>query len=141
MAIAARQSLSELYKAVFQIPAVGVSAPKRDATNNVTTCEATLNISTDTAGNLLGSYVGQRINTATTATVKTGAGILGGIAVNTPAAGTITVYDNTTATGTIIAVITLTATGPVGTLLQNIQFNTGLTIVTSAVMDITVLYN
>lgn len=77
------------------------------------------------------------ITTATTTTVKSGAGILHNISINTLSAGTITVYDNTTATGTVLAVIN---SGVEKTLEYNIAFATGLTIVTSSTPDLTIGY-
>lgn len=83
---------------------------------------------------------------AATTTVKTGRGKLAKIIVNKAvASGVITVYDNTAGSGTKIGTITQPAT-----LLQSqwatdygndgILFQTGLTIVTSAADDITVVY-
>lgn len=85
----------------------------------------------------------QNILTATTTTVKSGAGILDKIIFNKLVAlSVITIYDNTAASGTKIATITNPAA-----LLQNqiilpfgIAFSTGLTIVTSGIDDITVAY-
>lgn len=81
---------------------------------------------------------------AATTAVKASAGRLKRITVNKAVASSvITVYDNTAASGTKIATIT----NP-GTLLQNnftlefdVRFATGLTIVTSAADDITVVWN
>lgn len=78
------------------------------------------------------------IATATTTTVKSGAGYLVRITVNTTAAGAITVYDNTAASGTKIA--TLPSNAVVGTYEYGGRFSTGLTIVTAAASDITVTY-
>jgi hypothetical protein len=80
----------------------------------------------------------QNITSATTTTVKSGAGILRSIAVNTTAAGTITVYDNTSAAGTKIG--TLKTSIVEGTYLTNIRFQTGLTIVTGAASDVTACF-
>lgn len=83
------------------------------------------------------------IASATTTVCRSGKGFLSKIVVNTAVAnGVITVYDNTAASGTKIATITMPAT-----LLQNhftldfgkVMFNTGLTVVTSAATDITVV--
>lgn len=84
------------------------------------------------------------ITTATTTTVKSGKGILHKIVINTYAASaTITIYDNTAASGTKIGTLTLpsTITGdtPI-TLPYDLQFSTGLTIVTSGATDLTVIY-
>lgn len=67
-------------------------------------------------------------------------GYLNAITVNTPAAGTITVYDNLAGSGTVIAVITVIASAEPFTLSFNVQCKTALTIVNSATMDITVSY-
>ena len=78
------------------------------------------------------------ITTATTTLVKSGAGVLRGIQVNTTAAGTIGVFDG------------LTAVNPIGTLALSIvpgmyfsipaRFKTGLTIVTGGASDISVFF-
>lgn len=78
----------------------------------------------------------------TTTVVETGSGILGAIVFNKPVAtGVVTVYDNTAASGTVIATITVPANPQPFRLEYNIEFVTGLTIVTSvAAQDITVTY-
>jgi hypothetical protein len=82
---------------------------------------------------------------AATTVVLRGAGRLRGIIINQAvASSTITIYDNTSASGTIVGTITQ----PV-TLLANqesldyysLQLSTGLTIVTSAADNITVVYS
>ena len=82
------------------------------------------------------------INTNTTSTVKSGAGVLKRIVVNKVGAllNTCTIYDNTTATGTIIGTI-----DPVHTQIvfeYDVVFNTGLTIVTATgtAADLTIVY-
>ena len=82
------------------------------------------------------------INTNTTTTVKSGAGVLKRIVVNKVGASsnTCTIYDNTTATGTIIGTI-----DPVHTQMvfeYDLVFSIGLTIVTAngTAADITVIY-
>jgi hypothetical protein len=82
------------------------------------------------------------ITTATTTTVKSGAGTFHRIVINTPVASeTITVYDSLTGSGTKIATLTLpsTITGDMPTTVTyDLAFATGLTIVTSSTADITV---
>jgi len=78
------------------------------------------------------------ITSATTTTVKSGAGYLFSITVNTTAAGTITIYDNTTNSGTKIG--TLKASVGEQTFFYCCSFTTGLTVVTAAASDITVTY-
>ena len=71
-----------------------------------------------------------RISTNTTTVVKSGAGTLKSININTAgaSANVATVYDNTAGSGTVIAVIDTTAKG---THHYDIAFGTGLTIVTA----------
>jgi len=84
----------------------------------------------------------KHISTNATYVCKIGAGKLHGIAINDPSADCIlTVYDNTSATGDTIAVIHLTSK-VITPFFMNYQlpFNNGLTIVTSAVSDFTIIY-
>lgn len=84
------------------------------------------------------------IASAATTTVKSGKGTLVRITSNKKVqSGVITIYDNTAASGTKIGTITNPAT-----LLDNQQtyeygvaFSTGLTIVTSADDDLTVVFD
>lgn len=78
------------------------------------------------------------ISTATTTTVKTGAGVLHSIAITETAAGAITIYDNTAGSGTTIAVFK--ASIAEGSYMLNIAFTTGLTIVTAGASKLTVSY-
>lgn len=86
------------------------------------------------------------IATQTTTTVKSGAGYLDRIIINTPLAlAVITIYDNTAGSGTKIGTITMPAallsTGGVS-IPYGLRFGTGLTIVTAgANADITVVYS
>lgn len=84
------------------------------------------------------SHAYNHISSATTTTAKSGAGILRSIVVNTTAAGTITVYDNTAGSGTVIAV--LKASIVENSYIYDLAFTTGLTIVTAAASDLTVVY-
>ncbi len=61
------------------------------------------------------------------------------ITVNTPAAGTITVYNNGAASGDVVAVLTLT-TSDAGSFEYDFGLSNGLTLVLSVTMDITVVY-
>lgn len=83
-------------------------------------------------------YNSTYIATATTTTVKSGAGVLKSITVGETAAGAITVYANTAGSGTIIAV--LKASVVEGTYEFNVGFDIGLTIVTAGASKITVSY-
>lgn len=78
------------------------------------------------------------ITTATTTTVKSGRGTLTRLVINTTAAGTITLYDNTAGSGTKIG--TLKASVGEGTYMYGVRFTTGLTIVTAAASDVTVVW-
>jgi hypothetical protein len=96
-----------------------------------------------TAVELAGSLF-NNITTATTTTVKSGKGILHKLIFNTyVASATVTIYDNTAASGTKIGTLTLPSTITSDTpicLPYDLQFSTGLTLVTSAATDITVIY-
>ena len=88
------------------------------------------------------------VGATTTATeVKAGAGILSNLTINTPAVGTITVFDLAPAACTatpitnIVVVITATATGPFVTLPYNILLTNGICVQESVnTMDVTVGY-
>lgn len=83
------------------------------------------------------------ITSATTTVVKASAGILKRIVVNKAvASAVITIYDNTAASGTLKGTITM----PAALLANQFELNydcicgTGITVVTSAATDITVIY-
>ena len=77
-----------------------------------------------------------------TTTIKSGAGVLKRVTVNTlgSASNTCTIYDNTAGSGTIIAVIDPTLAR--GIFEYDLVFNTGLTIVTATgtAADLTIVY-
>lgn len=83
------------------------------------------------------------ITTNTTTTVKSGAGVLRRIVINTKGStsNTLTIYDNTTGSGTVIGVID-TVNGASGHFEYGVNFSTGLTIVTAngTAADVTVIY-
>lgn len=100
------------------------------------------NVSLASIDTKLGGYSFTNITTATTTVVKSGAGVLHGITINTKGtvASTVTIYDNTAGSGTKIGIIdSLNLSGP---FLFDAIFATGLTIVTTgtAAPDITVTY-
>ena len=74
----------------------------------------------------------------TTTVVATGYGVLHRIMVNLTAAGTITIYDNTAASGTKIG--TMSASFAQGAYTFDVEFKVGLTIVTNAPYDLTIVY-
>ena len=88
------------------------------------------------------SFAFNNITTKTTTVVKSGAGILHSVTVNTKGSGSNTgvIYDNTAGSGTVIASIDPTAA--VGTLVYDLAFATGLTIVTATgtQADLTITY-
>ena len=83
------------------------------------------------------------ITTNKTTTVKSGAGVLRRIVINTKGSGanTLTIYDNTTGSGTVIGDID-TVNGVSGHFEYGVSFSTGLTIVTAngTAADVTVIY-
>lgn len=76
------------------------------------------------------SFLNVVAGTATT-TVKSGAGSLIAVVINTKGASsnTLTIYDNTAGSGTVIAIIDTTAA--LVTLTYNVAFSTGLTLVSA----------
>ena len=82
------------------------------------------------------------LNANGTTTVKSGAGVLRRIVINTRGGllNTLTIYDNTTATGAVIAVIDTAAAG--GEFGYELDFTTGLTVVLASgtAADITIIY-
>ena len=83
------------------------------------------------------------LNSTGTTTIKSGAGILRRVVINTKGTGsnTFTIYDNTSGSGTVIAAID-TANGVSCHFEYNVAFSTGLTVVdaTGTSADITVIY-
>lgn len=84
-----------------------------------------------------GAY--QYAHLTASALVKTGRGSLQTLVIGTGAAdATVTLYDGTTGAGTVIGIVdTANTTG----LWFGVQFNTGLYIEISGVVDITVTYS
>lgn len=88
------------------------------------------------------NYVNITAAAPTTTLVKTGAGFLHSITFNKPAAtGVVKIDDAITDTTPIIGTITTPANPQPFTVVYDIAFSTGLTIVTStAAQDITISY-
>jgi hypothetical protein len=84
----------------------------------------------------------KNISGIATTVVKSGAGILHSIVIGTTATGIATLYDNTAGSGTVIGIITTAAGAVALSMTYDINFNTGLTIVTNApLFNITVSYS
>jgi hypothetical protein len=80
-----------------------------------------------------GGYSYLNISAAATTTVKSGAGTLHSIIINTPvASGEVVLYDRTSPS-------TLLSQGPL-TALYDVAFSTGLTVVTTGAQDISVAF-
>lgn len=82
------------------------------------------------------------LNGTTTQAVKSAAGTLYGIIVNSNTSGTVKLWDNTAGSGTVLL---NTFTPPTGTsqvylFPMGISFNTGLFITVGGTIDYTVLY-
>ena len=124
-------------------------AVTQSGTFDITNISGTVSLPTGAATELTLSALSNKfdndfanINTNTTTTVKSGAGVLKRIVVNKmgTSSNTCTIYDNTTATGTIIGTI-----DPVHAQMvfeYDVVFNTGLTIVTATgtAADLTIVY-
>lgn len=90
----------------------------------------------------LSAYNYSNITTQTTTLVKTGAGLLHSITFNKPTAtGTVKINDALTDTTPTMGLITTPSSPMPVTLIYDIVFTTGLTIVTgTATQDITISY-
>jgi len=118
--------------------------PQADVNGNQKQTLATLIAGEDLTNNVLKTeqrFSYAAISTATTTTVKSGAGFVHTITIAGGTLGAITVYDNTAGSGTaIIPTFTPTATLPCPTIILDETFSTGLTIVTAAATIINVSY-
>lgn len=85
----------------------------------------------------------KRISAATTTVVRSGPGTFRSLVFNNPStAGTVTVYDNTSAAGTIVAVLNIPGSANIPFVLPyGIEVTNGITIVTSAAIDLTVIFD
>lgn len=108
----------------FLMTSLGTKIAGEDLTNDVIRVEHQMGYAT--------------ISTATTTTVKTGAGVLHNIIVTGGTTGTIVIYDNTAGSGTKIA--DFDTTNALAVYPFHCKFSTGLTIITSAATKITVNY-
>lgn len=79
------------------------------------------------------------ISTATTTQVDSGQGQLIRIVLGETAAGAISIIDNTT--GTTVNLASLKASIVEGTYDFNVQYNTGLRIITAGASKLTVVYS
>lgn len=78
--------------------------------------------------------------TAATTVLKYGPGTLHRMTLNNPGGTLITLYDNTAGSGTVIAVINTPSTANPVTLTYEIEFNIGLTVVSTGTWDFTIIY-
>lgn len=82
----------------------------------------------------------KHISTATTTVCKLGAGTLHSIIVNQPTNNAITVYDNTSGGGTVIAIMNPQNNTQPFELHYDLDFYTGLVVVTAGLPDLDVVY-
>lgn len=81
------------------------------------------------------------LNGTTSQAVKSSAGTLYGIIVNSHTSGTIKLWDNTSAASTVLMnTFTVPSGSQVYTFPQGISFNTGLFITVGGTIDYTILY-
>jgi hypothetical protein len=121
------------------VDAQGAATNARLFTNNPTTGNWDPVQSGAAGGIPVGGYSATNITTATTTTLKTGAGQVHCVAVNTGGTGsTATLYNNTAGSGAKIGTVTTTAAGT--TPCYDVVFTIGLTVVTtgSPAADLTV---
>jgi hypothetical protein len=129
----------------------GTVSATQSGTWNVNNISGTVSLPTGAAtestlvalsAKVVNGYSFHRSASNATTTIKSGAGVLKRVTVNTlgSALNTCTIYDNTAGSGTIIAVIDPTLAR--GTFEYDVVFNTGLTIVTAigSAADLTIVY-
>lgn len=80
-------------------------------------------------------------NTAASALIKTGPGLLAGVVVNSHSSGTLKFWDNTSAADTIIFNTITLAAGERFVPLFGAKFTTGCYLTVGGTADITVVYN
>lgn len=118
-----------------------------DSRANVSTTLGTLISGEDQTNNVMrveGQFTRATMTSATTTTHKSGSGLLHSVTVNKAVAtATITMYDNTAGSGTVIGTITFGAallSDPPICAVYDVNFSTGLTVVTSGATDVTFSY-
>lgn len=79
-------------------------------------------------------------NLSASALIKTGAGVLKGIVVNSHTSGTLKLWDNTSAATTVICNTITFAAGPNFIKLPAVEFSTGLYATIGGTADITILW-
>jgi hypothetical protein len=79
-------------------------------------------------------------NISASALIKTGAGVLKGIVVNSHSSGTLKLWDNTAGSGTVIFNTITFAAGPNFIKLPAVEFSTGLYATIGGTADITILW-
>lgn len=79
-------------------------------------------------------------NMSASALIKTGAGELKGIVINSHSSGTLKFWDNTSAATTVIFNTITLAAGERHIDLGDIAFNTGLYLTIGGTADVTVVY-
>lgn len=122
-------------------PTLYIWADNRNSNGSTTAVTETIKVmSIYRLGSLQTSPIYKHITTATTTVCKYGAGTLHSIIVNNPVNNTITVYDNTTGAGTVIAIIASLSNTQPFQLDYNLEFSTGLTVVTGGNFDLTCVY-
>jgi len=79
-------------------------------------------------------------NITSSSLIKTGAGVLKGIVVNSHTSGTLKLWDNTAGSGTVIFNTISFAAGPNFIKLPAVEFSTGLYATVGGTADITLLW-
>lgn len=137
-----RSVINSLNSTGTGIAAVGIVGQFDDVSTSAVTenQHATVRLSSDRSLLVTTQNTLTRISTATTTLVKSGAGTLKSVTINSKGtvASTITIYDSLTATGTILGILDSLNLG--GTFTYDGKFSTGLTLVTTGTVapDVTV---
>lgn len=127
---------------VDAMPSVAISSLPNVVVSSLPAVTATISSMPNVTANEP-TYNFRNITSAATTVVKNATGKLKSLIINAAASlATATIYDNTAGSGTKIGTITmpLTLTAAQIVMPYNCTFSTGLTVVTTGGMDITVVY-
>lgn len=137
------QSTQPVSVASLPLAAGATTAAKQD-TGNISLASIDSKTPTLVSGYqpVINKYLYSSISGATTKLVKTGAGILGRVVLNTgTASSVVSIYDGTSAAGVLIATINPSASQIPSSIAYDIGVNAGITVITvGATTQVTICY-
>ena len=118
-----------------------MSQPRYSGTNNVPVGVTFLEATLDDTNDSISTYPKcSEINIAASTLIKTGAGNIYGIIINSHSSGTIKLWDNTAASGTVICETITLNTGERWIPFWGASFGTGLFVTIGGTANITVMF-